>query len=174
VPKPDHALPAPGDCIIAIRVDDCCTQPIPAFAQQLKTDPCLLPYPIALPIPDACLAKQPEKCQVIDCMWGQPRSRLVQGIPGGSCNWKSECATDADCTMAIDVERCCPCDAAYPKELLAKNACLIKDWSQGFPPTCHACMTGVPCTPCPFPGKPTCVASGYPGINHCQPWPPLW
>jgi hypothetical protein len=171
--KPDQAVPAAGDCVIAIRVDNCCQQPMPVFAQQLKNDPCLLPFPIKQPIPAACEAKWPKKCQVVDCMWGSPVSRVVQAIPGGSCNWKSECATDADCAMAIDVELCCPCPAAYPKELVAKNVCLIKDWTQGYPPICKACMTGVPCTPCvPIPGKvPSCNPSGTPGINRCLPWP---
>ena len=151
---------------------------MPAFVQSLQNDPCLVPYPARQPIPPQCQAKWPTKCNVIDCADGQPLSRLVAPIPGGSCNWMDECQTDADCVLATNyaVQSCCACSYAYPKALLATNQCLLQSCppSQPCPPPfCPPQWEcGMPCG-CPAASPPVCqkAAPGDPKAkNRCLPW----
>jgi hypothetical protein len=158
--RPDLSLP-PSACVIAIRVDSCCTQPMPAFVSNLLQDPCLVPYPPKV-IPAECKAKWTSNCDARACTWGRPLSRLVQALPGGSCNWKSECQTDADCVWAKDIRQCCTCGEAYPRSLVAQDLCLQA--MPGTPPPAGTCPD--PCLwdcgqpPCPA-TRASCVGTPY-------------
>jgi hypothetical protein len=158
VVRSDVSLP-PSACVIAIRVDSCCTQPMPAFVSNLMQDPCLVLYPPEV-IPAACKAKWTVSCDTLDCTWGAPLSRLVEPIPGGSCSWKSECKTDADCVWADDVRRCCTCGEVYPKSMVAQDPCLVELYASPSDQCPDTCRTGCQ-PPCPAPAKPSCNPTPY-------------
>ena len=172
-PTADGAPPQTG-CMIAIRTDHCCTAPGPASAQQVNKDPCLVPYPATnATISAACKAKWPKECELIDCGHARPASRLVKDVPGGGCAWQSECDSDADCTVALDARQCCTCGAAYPKSLVATEACL-HDTTVNHPPPAHCRPAGcaaVKCKPCTA-AEPqvSCVAGSAKGVNICTPF----
>ena len=154
--RPDLSLP-PNACVIAIRVDSCCTQPLPAFVMDRTRDPCLVPYP-PTDIPAVCKAKWTVSCDNVDCTWGRPLTRLVEAIPGGSCNWKSECQTDADCVWAEDLRQCCTCGEAYPRSLVAQDPCLLAFGTQPPSGPCtDTCQADCAQPPCPF-LKPSCIS----------------
>jgi len=169
-PGVDLTSPPTGgaECVVAIRVDNCCTAAHPAPAQQVAQDPCLVPWPIAYPIPAVCKAKWPEKCDLIDCAPMAPVSRLTQPVPGGTCAWKTECETAADCRLAYDARRCCECAQPYPLELVQRELC-IHDYTINSPPPkqCDGECAAVKCKPCPPPPQSFCVPSGQAGIKIC-------
>lgn len=66
----------------------------------------------------------------IDCedMMGQPGWTCEQSLCGGNeCVAPApECDDDTDCALATDLSACCPdCPAAYSREELAANECLL-------------------------------------------------
>jgi len=121
-------------CTIAIRVDNCCTQPIAVRPEQLKSDPCLVPYVYGLKVPKLCRDKWPKMCELVGCTFGQPPSRLVTVAPGGSCHFKNECETDADCVLANDARKCCSCAQAYPTSMTEEDRCLSPVYASSWPP----------------------------------------
>lgn len=153
-PATDLGLPATG-CIVAIRVDNCCTQPEPALVQHVAQDPCLVPYPYKT-IPKACSDKWPEMCQYVDCAFGQPPTRVVKEVPGGGCAWADECADKSDCVLARDARQCCGCAEPYPRTLLQLDKCLV-DLNTYPPAACAEECTAVLCEACPPPPSFECV-----------------
>jgi hypothetical protein len=174
-PEPDlHTPPTipptipPSGCVVAIRIDDCCTSPYPAPAQMVAQDPCLVPYPAPSPLPQACAAKWPKQCAAVKCSFAPPISRLATPVPGGTCAWKSECNTAADCRLAYDARRCCDCPKPWPLELVQSEVCIHDYLINGPPPKhCTAHCLGSDCLPCTGPPKSECLPSGTPGINTC-------
>jgi hypothetical protein len=145
VPLPDGSITSTNPCMIAIRVDDCCTEPIAALVSEVEKDPCLVPYPVRA-IPDECQAKWPARCSAIDCSFAIPKSRLVGLTPLG-CLFVSECQNDADCELVNNVRHCCTCATAYPRSMIEQDACLMPVTMSAYPPPgCNeACNLGVMC-----------------------------
>lgn len=59
-------------CGLAMQLDECCHQPIPATAEAVLADDCLVPWPYdeaELPegLQQACTELQPEICRIVDC-----------------------------------------------------------------------------------------------------------
>jgi hypothetical protein len=162
---PDGGPSSLASCVIAVPVDSCCMDPMPVPATAVAADPCLVPYP-AGEIPEICRARRPtcggphDGC-VPELEW--PKSRLVEAGPGGTCQWKDECQTDADCVLAWDYRgaACCRCAEVFPRTMVDTDRCLVlqpEDALQPSPP---------PVPPkCPF--QPGCAArcspceGGYP------------
>lgn len=138
----DQGLPpvSGGQCLIAVRVDICCAQPLPALAQHVNQDPCLVPYPSAS-FPSGCATKP--DCSTVKCAPPRPASRLVQAVPGGGCVFVSECELSSECGVATDVRQCCGCPEGYPRTMMAKDPCLVPygDGPKAGPP----CPNPNPC-----------------------------
>jgi hypothetical protein len=159
----DLGLPN-SHCMIAIRVDNCCTQPIPALVQHVAQDPCLVPWPIQT-IPKECQAKWPEMCQYVDCAYAMPPTRVVGVVPGGGCAWADECADKTDCVLVRDARECCSCLEPYPRSLVQQDVCLV-GLQVTPPPSCPVCLDAVLCEPCPPPPSYACVQTDP--YNVCQ------
>ena len=56
-----------------------------------------------------------------------PLTRIAGRGPDGTCQFLSECETDADCVWALDVRQCCGCPAYYPRSFLASDGCLLSN-----------------------------------------------
>jgi hypothetical protein len=174
--------PVPGDCVIAIRIDSCCTSPMPVLYQRVLQDPCLVLFPQRGEIPQTCRDRWTTNCDAVDCTWGEPPSRLVQGVPGGGCAWADECQTDEDCVLAVNYDRveCCPCGRGYPRALLGKLPCLVQqpciDSPSCYPQGCAGpVQCDMPCEPCDLPPKATCLKPPINSLdakNRCFPWSP--
>lgn len=81
-----------AECILAIRIDQCCNQPYPATPDELGSDPCIVEWPIdwaAIPgeIVDECGMAQPDWCEVVDCTFALPASEVVEPDSSGECQY---------------------------------------------------------------------------------------
>lgn len=163
-------LPASG-CVVAIRVDDCCTAPMPAPVQMVKADPCLVLWP-PTNIPPACAAKWPEACAYTDCAYSPPISRLARAVPGGTCAWASECTSHDDCIPTLNTRECCGCPTAYPKVLVDLDPCLCDArLNMPCPAQCAKNCDAVKCKSCDEWPQISCIGSWEdPGIKVCSPW----
>jgi hypothetical protein len=156
---------------VAIRVDICCAAAEPATAEEVSQDPCLVPYPVSYSkIPKSCQDKWPEWCDYVDCAESPPESRLVHRLPDGRCAYKDECLTDVDCTLAVDVRRCCTCPEPYPRELIDVDPCVVlPEQAESPSPGCpDRCTDFVLCDGCPPPGAgpvPHCTLGD--ALNRC-------
>lgn len=159
----------PGKCVIAQRVDDCCTPAIAVTESQLKNDPCLVFYP-ARQIPAACKALWPSKCKNIKCSSQPPPTRLANPAAGGGCAWGTECHTAKDCELAMDARNCCQCTRAFPSVLVASEDCIEgQTGSTLAPPRCSQHCPPVSCKPCGMQPAVACVAATKAGLNVCSP-----
>lgn len=150
-----------GQCLVAIRVDSCCNQPMPALAQQVNQDPCLVPFPNKN-FPAQC-KKKPD-CSTVKCAPPRPASRLVRAVPGGGCVFVSECKSSAECAVATDVRTCCACPEGYPRSLMTKDPCLVPygDGPKAGPQCPNPNLCGQACGACLGPSEyplPICKKS---------------
>jgi hypothetical protein len=129
---------ADRDCIIAIRTDTCCSEPFVISLHEMDEDPCIQEY-LSGPPAAECVARRPSSCDTTDCAFWPPLTRTVGRIAGGSCQFLSECETDADCVWTFDLRECCGCPAYYPRTLVASDGCL----STGEPNTATSCSNTV-------------------------------
>lgn len=123
-------------CVIAVRVDDCCTTANVHTQAEVDSDPCLEAWPHSA-IPGACRAKWTDECDLADCTFVEPPSRSVK-LEGDFCRFVDECETAADCVVAVDRRLCCGCAQAYPRASLGEDSCLAQEgapWS-GTPEEC--------------------------------------
>ncbi len=149
-----------GGCLVAIRVDICCPQPVAAAQQQLSQDPCLVPW-ASLGLPHGC-TKKPD-CSNVKCKAPAPASRLVKVGPGGVCVFTSECTSSSQCGVATDVRRCCSCPEGYPRSMLG-DPCLVPygDGPKAGPPCPNPNLCAQACGACYDSGEyplPVCKAS---------------
>lgn len=168
-------LPRPtsggGPCVIAIRVDICCAQPVAATATQVNSDPCLVLYP-SQGFPGAC-SRRPD-CSTVKCKPPVLTSRLMQATPGGGCAFTSECSSSSQCTVATDVRVCCACPEAYPRKMVSNNLCLVPygDGPRAGPPCPNPNGCARVCAACFGPSvypMPSCKASPVdPQLKTCQ------
>ena len=152
--RPQTTLPVPPtipECIVALKLDTCCASPTPVAKAALAQDPCLVPYPYHAAPPPACTPS----CGEIACDWAEPPTRLAQGLPNGTCTWKSECQADSDCVMAL-AWNICGCDCVQGRTLLDPSRCLTEPQpgppAGGCTPVCDA--MGLPCSS-------ACVATNW-------------
>jgi hypothetical protein len=147
------------ECLIAARVDECCPTPLAATRRALEADACLAEYPLMLSAQEIiarCPDADPDQCALVDCAAPDLPSRLVARNASGECEFVSECSGDADCTLALALDRCCPCPDSYPKTLVDEERCLVSLAMSFRPSDCVTCA-GVVCSPCPqFEGAAVC------------------
>lgn len=77
-----------GPCLLAIRIDFCCNQPLPATPEEVEADACLVAWPPDN-VPDdvwqTCIEAQPEGCQVVDCDYAAPPTEELGFSEKGEC-----------------------------------------------------------------------------------------
>lgn len=176
-PRPDVGLiikdlgPQPPECTIGIRVDNCCTNAQAVFTHEMELDPCLVPYPPAVPYPAECSAQWDPGCDEVDCIFGPPESRLVElNAVFGECQFVDECELPDDCILARDFRHCCSCFEAYPRALVERDRCLITPPQSAVPEECfNPECAAIDCVACPgIPAGVDCLASDG-GFNRCSP-----
>jgi hypothetical protein len=115
-----------GECVVAMRLDSCCEQAMPIHAGQLGKDPCLVrytPYYPSSQVPAVCAARKGD-CSAVRCE-AAIRTLFAEQSSDGSCVWKSECETNADCIAVLDCrEHCCGCGAALPLAYAQAEPCV--------------------------------------------------
>lgn len=177
-PEADQRLPPPPDlgpgaheCTIGIRVDNCCTNAEAVTARQIEGDACLVSYPPTFPLPRECEALWDPACDVLDCTFGPPESRLTLPVQG-ECRFVNECDLPEDCTIARDAFQCCSCFESTPRSLVEREPCLIPPPQSSLPEECHnpECDL-VDCAACPsIPAGSECYLSDG-GFNRCVTMP---
>lgn len=166
----------PPSCVIALRVDDCCTTPVAATSAEVAADRCLVEYPLAAPhrvlssIPAECSARWRPQCALIDCAFSTPPSRVVRR-DGASCRFDHECQQGADCVPAGNRTQCCSCPTAFPRAVVEREACLYPVPTQGEPPPASCAQADdcddVFCGPCPPLDEPACMSHGPGELRRC-------
>jgi hypothetical protein len=171
LPDPDPEPVPADDCLLAIRVDECCQPAMPATRQQVAADPCLVPYPPRDRDTQHCPDLMLEIC---DCSWRaiRPTSYLVELASDGQCYFVGECETAADCTVARDFTlSCCACPSVFPRPYVAQQACVVggpaedpgDDCMEICPDSCGECGP----SPVDSDGEYECVHEED-GLNTCQ------
>jgi hypothetical protein len=161
------STPLAAGCYLAIRIDECCNAPIPASADEIDFEPCLVTYPIG-EIGEALRAQctLPDYCALVDCAMGLPTSRLVEADASGQCVFVDECATEADCAVATDHRYCCQCPGVFPSALVESETCIGTDYP-GLEAGCADC-SAVSCAGCATVDLiPTC-SEPVDGYRLCQ------
>lgn len=160
----------PGECVIAIRTDDCCQLPVPVATAQVDADPCLVLWPPVYPLDASCRAKWPSECDRVDCRDERPPSRAVERVDG-VCQFVDECQTIDDCVFATNMRVCCPCADVYPPGLVAQDVCLVLEGQQ-VPSACLPDCTNVQCEMCIPPPVVNCALTPAPEHRTCRGlWP---
>jgi len=154
----------PGGCIVARRVDECCSIPIAATERALEQQPCLQRWDRA---PDVAACPAAQQCNLRTCpdtfVLG-PWTRVAERS-GSSCVFKHECSTVADCTFASNRSKCCACPEWAPRQLLGKDPCYVED---GRSParSCDLCVDTLPCDACAARTAGRCADDGT-GWKKC-------
>ncbi|MBW2735967.1 MAG: hypothetical protein JRH20_26580, partial [Deltaproteobacteria bacterium] len=159
-----------GPCVVAVRIDDCCQPAVPAGADEVQNDACLVFWPAMLPLDEACVATWSPACGPGDCITPSPPSRVAARIDG-ACEFADECTAPEDCVFATDMRSCCPCANVYPPSLVAQDACLVNDEADA-PASCLPDCTNVQCEQCMPPPLVQCTFTASSKFNSCQgQWP---
>jgi hypothetical protein len=117
----EAGAPAAPECLLAVRLDECCSAPRPVSRAEFDAEPCyreLLGR--TFPRDAAC---PPITCPAIACDL-PVASRMVELMPNGECGFVPECATSKDCALGFDRTECCGCAKALPEVLLSEDSCL--------------------------------------------------
>ena len=154
---PDAA--ANNGCLIAIRTDVCCSDPFLISRYEMDEDPCVQPFYGAIYLPE-CVARQPSGCELVDCAFTPPLTRVVGRGPDGTCQYISECETASDCLRASDLRECCGCPYYYPRALVEADGCLqdpatMVEWERCPDSTCRESS----CMPHSCPAMPPALCS---------------
>jgi hypothetical protein len=144
----DEDLRCQGDeqCLLGVRVDDCCTQAFGASRALLEAEPCVVPWPPA-EIPGVCRDRWEQNCDFLNCTWSGPPSRNTI-CDDGSCEPVPECSQPDDCAIAVNGRQCCACPEAWPRQMLGHDECLVRP-GEPVPPHCPMMSCLADCGPCP-------------------------
>jgi len=150
-----------GECVVVVRLDGCCIAPNAVPRESVRSDPCLMVLPPVEPsAPGAvCRPGCDESCGFIE-----PRSRMAEPDPAGSCEFVSECDTAEDCVVLRDATSCCACPSAFPKAFAGESACLVAPGVPA-PERCAGCAE-IECDQCAAPNPLACLRSAD-GLGHC-------
>lgn len=147
------------ECVIAVRVDECCSEPRAKSQAELEADGCLTEYPLSLTeaeIVERCPEADRSACALVDCAAPEPPSRVVAADADGTCQFVNECESAGDCTVALALDRCCPCPESFPNTLIEEEHCIVPIAASFRPSDCVFCA-GALCAPCPpVEGTPVC------------------
>jgi hypothetical protein len=154
-----------GGCVVARRVDQCCSMPIAATERDLDGDPCLQRWD-RTPDADACPGAQHCNLQICPEAFVLGTWTRVAERSGSSCVFKHECSTAADCTLASDRSKCCACPEWVPRQLLTDDACYVPE-GQNPTAACNACVNALGCDTCAATTAGSCTESA--GWRKCLP-----
>jgi len=130
-------------CVIARRLDQCCSQPMPVSAPEYEANPC---WSLWDPVTPA--APRPG-CTVSTCAAACPRfelpSREVAPTPGGTCEFSSECETADDCVLLWDSHTNCACDVQPLPRSYEGQCCWVLP-TDPPPPGCGTGQVACNCT----------------------------
>jgi hypothetical protein len=148
------------ECVVALRLTDCCSGYVPVTRAQLQADACLVEAPVG-PVfgTDITMPCQTTSCVGVPCSPAPPPSRVAVPDGDGGCRYGDECSRDEDCALGSSTNACCDCPRSMPVVLLEQNPCL---WRDGAPfPTseqCLGCTAPVQCGACAPPAaEPHCT-----------------
>lgn len=158
------------ECVVAIRLDTCCTSYEATSRAKVDADECLIALPIGAydPVVDRnCKNRNPVDCSVVRCAApAEPESRLATA-DGGGCRFTDECQADDDCVLARDVRPCCSCPQSMPRIMVQQNPCLIIPAARpAIPDSCVLCVQGPACGACAPTTDPVCLVGG--GSRVCR------
>jgi hypothetical protein len=164
IPCSNEACPpdpiADQTCVVAQRIDNCCTPWVAVSHGEAKADPCLIALGEPWPSSDELLDCQPQVCTDVLCLDPNvPPSRTLFRADG-ACMFGDECQSPADCVLANDVTRCCNCTEAMPKSLVDQEPCLVPQGQSSASAECNdngAQCLAVLCAACAEPTEPTCT-----------------
>lgn len=150
-----------GACVVAVRLDTCCSTVVAATAMEVEGQTCLVPWSERYADPalaSDCLARSPVNCAAVLCAPAQVPSHAVAVAPGGGCEFVDACQSASDCVRASNLSRCCDCGEAVPRDVAEVDPCL---WIEG---------EAMPAGDCPPPrGCPLCGACPEPPALSCAP-----
>lgn len=145
-----------SDCVVAYKVDECCSCPRSASPDDLAADPCLIPE--GEEYPDGCY---PEECPPSLC---PPCANLgrTPDCQGGLCLFKEgQCTLDTQCVLAIRTDNCCEQAFSATRADIQADPCLTY-WSGYWYDTPEECMERwdpecayIDCAPSPPPSRAT-------------------
>jgi len=152
-------------CYVAVRIDDCCSQPVAADALA-PADPCLVPYEDRYQQESLEDCPAAESCLMLGCTYFEPASRVVIRDESGTCVFSDECdPAEITCQIATDHNQCCSCPEVFPQVIVDSDPCVVA----GAPPpgACADC-SAVDCPPCSNePLVPACGYYGSPPLARC-------
>ncbi len=132
--NPGGECQAPADCVIARKWDACCACPVPASAEDLAADPCLIPVGQSN-VPDGCFVD----CPAIPCEVCPDEGKSLD-CDNGECTWaEGHCTQDTECVPVLRTDNCC--EVAFPGTHadVAADPCLTYwpiGWSE-IPQQCY-------------------------------------
>lgn len=155
----------PGGCVVARRVDQCCSIPIAATERELEQQPCLQRWDRAADVA-ACPAAQQCNLRVCpDTFALGPWTRIAERS-GSGCVFKHECNSAADCTFASNRSGCCACPEWVPQQLLTQDPCYVSS-GQNPGAACDVCVDALPCDACAASAAGQCADGA--GWKKCLP-----
>ncbi len=149
------------DCVIGIRVDNCCEQAFPVTLEDIQEDICLVRWSdwgYWDQVPQECYDRWDPICDMIDCAPAGPWSRATECSPEG-CRLVPECSQESQCTLMTDHSYCCSCPTSWPTSMLGHDPCVVPAGEQPGPgchlPDCEQVL----CEPCYVPFGSACEGS---------------
>jgi hypothetical protein len=157
----EAGAPVGPECLLAVRLDECCSEPRPVTRAEFDAEPCYREILRGILPRDAYCPPIP--CPAITCGQSIP-SRVVEPTPDGECAFVSECATSQDCALGFDRTQCCSCAEAFPEALLSEDSCVTP--VDTAPSNACAECGGVLCEPCGETWPSGCLVHEN-GLNWC-------
>ncbi len=162
---------ATADCELGLRVDDCCSAPVPVAVTEFA-DPCLLPYRAFYTADELAGCPGAEACLALSCVHPRPPSHVVRRR-NDLCVFVDECIPAAEpfsvCWVATDYNTCCSCPTVVPREVVERDPCVLTEGTPE-PGTCADC-SAVDCASCNTPTpRVSCEYDAGAGLSVCHGW----
>ncbi len=157
-----------ADCVVATKVDACCSCPEAASPSDLANDPCLIP--VGEDYPDGCYAE----CPAIPCPLCPTQGRTADCRDHQCVLKEGACIEDTECVAAIRMDNCC--EQAFPatRADIAADPCLV-EWPyywEDVPQECYDAWDPIcdmiDCAPSPPPYRSVqCSSDGCAFMEEC-------
>jgi len=166
---------AANDCIVALRIDQCCDEPVLKRELELANDSCVVAWTHRNSVPadvrTTCKARA-MGCETVRCTTPPVPSRVAAPLPDGSCSYADECESDLGCDLARDASEFCGCSDAHSIWEIEADGCLYSEINH----TVEDCPSPVCGAVAPCPTCPVCLSStparcdiGVMGLRVCGP-----
>ena len=157
-----------ADCVVATKVDACCSCPEAASPSDLANDPCLIP--VGEDYPDGCYAE----CPAMPCPLCPTQGRTADCRDHQCVLKEGTCLEDTECVAAIRMDNCC--EQAFPatRADIAADPCLV-EWPyywEDVPQQCYDAWDPIcdmiDCAPSPPPYRSVqCSSDGCAFVEEC-------